>query len=297
MTARKQAAKSARIQRILVPTDFSKAARIALDGMVQWSAKLGGKIHLVYVEPTPLPADMTQLPVMLEHEQHVQKAEKWLRELQTKAVPAGRRARATVRKGSVYYEILQEAKETKADLIAMGTHGYSGLSHALLGSVTERVVRHAACPVLTIRETRAKRTLPQRILVPVDFSKPTHHALTTAAQWARAFGVKITLLHVMEPPNYPVFGYAHVPIQERRWRAAAKARLEQLRATLDARVFGDIRIRTGSPYQEIVEEAKSCKAGLIVIGTHGHTGLAHILLGSTAERVVRHAHCPVLTVR
>ena len=158
------------------------------------------------------------------------------------------------------------------------------------------MVRYAPCGVLTVRPRKGKRRTPgniKRILVPVDFSARGNKALQTALALAKTLGAKLTLLHVLEPPNYPVFGYAHIPIQERKWRQASQRKLEALQKGTQA----DIQLRTGRAYQEIVAAAKRLKTDLIVTSTHGYTGLVHVLLGSTAERIVRHAPCPVLTVR
>lgn len=136
------------------------------------------------------------------------------------------------------------------------------------------------------------------ILVPVDFSPAGQAALKYGHRFAEQFGAKVHLLYVIEPIPYPDFAF--VPAMETDATVrAARAKLEQLAqkegfnpATLAACV-----VRIGSPFQEIVEAARSLKTDLIIVSTHGYSGLKHVLLGSTAERVVRHAPCPVLVVR
>ena len=139
-----------------------------------------------------------------------------------------------------------------------------------------------------------------RILVPVDFSDTSNKALPYAVALAEDMGAKITLLHVIEP----VFvgtepGLTYVPQED--VMAEAKPDREQLQKLagrfIPKNLFDKALIREGTPYHEIINAAKSIKAGLIVITPHGRTGLSHILMGSTAEHVVRHASCPVLTVR
>jgi nucleotide-binding universal stress UspA family protein len=140
----------------------------------------------------------------------------------------------------------------------------------------------------------------RRILVPLDFSAPAEKALRYAVSFARQFDAKITLLHVRPIPystaemgGFPTVIPADEPPTEK-----VQARLDADACRL---VPPEIRdrtlLRTGPAYDEICNAARELEADLIIIATHGRTGLKHILLGSTAERVVRHASCPVLVVR
>ena len=136
------------------------------------------------------------------------------------------------------------------------------------------------------------------ILVPTDFSEPSHNALRYARRFAEQFGAKITLLFVNEPVMYPDFAYYPLTMENDQVMKIASAKL----ATIGAKEIGTehvekILVRNGNPFHEITEAARTLKVDLIIISTHGYTGLKHALLGSTAERVVRHAPCPVLTVR
>src|SRR5262245_28247096 len=139
----------------------------------------------------------------------------------------------------------------------------------------------------------------KEILVPVDFSEPSLKALKYALAFAEQFGAKLSLLHVLEPVVVPDFASVPIPMDNNRLATSAKARLEQLckRRGLERRLVHKKLVRTGTPFREITDAARELKVDLIVIATHGYTGLAHAILGSTAERVVRHAPCPVLTVR
>lgn len=137
------------------------------------------------------------------------------------------------------------------------------------------------------------------ILVPVDFSRASERALDYAASLAGPFGAKLILLNVVEPFPTPDFAYTPMALDNDVIVAQAKEHLEKvrIRSGLDPKLVGKILIRHGSPYAEITDAARTSKADLIVISTHGYTGLAHVFMGSTAERVVRHAPCPVLVVR
>jgi len=143
----------------------------------------------------------------------------------------------------------------------------------------------------------------KRILVPVDFSPASLKALDYAADFAQPLGADLSVLFVIEPIYYAVpdlagaaAGTAVGLLEEQR--ASGKRQLERLQARYaKRRIKLRTLMQTGTPYQTIVDAAKSLKANLIVMSTHGRTGVSHLLLGSVAERVVRSATCPVLTIR
>jgi len=143
----------------------------------------------------------------------------------------------------------------------------------------------------------------KRILVPVDFSQDSLNALAYARDFAKNFGAELVVLYVIEPIYYatPADLYATSPnlamlIDEQR--RSGTQQLERIHADLAKhRQAARMLLKTGSPAQVIADSAKRTKADLIIMATHGRTGLAHVLLGSVAERVLRSAPCPVLTVR
>jgi universal stress protein A len=136
------------------------------------------------------------------------------------------------------------------------------------------------------------------VLVPVDFSEMSRKALLYAVSFAKQFGAKIVLLHVVEPlPAPPEVVYLETGAINTEARKGAEKQLSVWRQAVAAGASVTTKIRTGVAYREIVEAAKAAKADLIVLSTHGRTGLAHLFMGSTAERVVREATCPVLVVR
>ena len=147
----------------------------------------------------------------------------------------------------------------------------------------------------------------RKILVPVDFSEGAEPALTVAATMARSFGASIDLLHVWQPPPLIPLPVVVVPSSggstpvnlEELARTTAGAQMKQLVERLRAEGVAEVhsRVGIGAPAHEIVELAQLGHFDLIVMGTHGRTGIAHAVLGSVAEKVVRRAKCPVLTVR
>ncbi len=139
------------------------------------------------------------------------------------------------------------------------------------------------------------------ILAPVDFSPPSQKAIHYALSFAEQFEAKVTLLYVVEPAVYPTeFGYVPAEI-DKLYRTMDESAREKLATLAEKQVPANLRaqtlVRLGQPYREICEAAKELGVDLIVIATHGYTGLKHTFLGSTAEKVVRHAPCPVLVVR
>jgi nucleotide-binding universal stress UspA family protein len=155
----------------------------------------------------------------------------------------------------------------------------------------KRPTRHPETPGLGIRS----------ILVPIDFSVHSKNALKYAVLMARQFGASIHLVYVVEPTIYPAdlgFGQVVLPGVEDELREKGGTELQSLvRKEIGASVKSSWAVRTGNPHQEILREAEEKGVDLIVVATHGHSGVEHMLFGSTADRVVRHAKCPVLTIR
>jgi universal stress protein A len=132
------------------------------------------------------------------------------------------------------------------------------------------------------------------ILVPLDFSIESKKALAYAISFARQFGAKLTLLHVVEPIPETVLAMENEKVMENCKRALA---LVVKANRIEQNLMEKILVRYGRSFNEIAEAARTLKIDLIIIATHGYTGLKHVFLGSTTERVVRHAPCPVLVVR
>ena len=141
----------------------------------------------------------------------------------------------------------------------------------------------------------------KRILVPIDFSEHSKNALQYAIPFAKQFDAELLLVYIVEPTIYPAdfsFGQVGIPSLEAEMREKGK---ESLKRLVKEQVAGEVSARTiihtGKPFLEIINVAREEKVDLIIIATHGHSGVEHILFGGTAEKVVRKAHCPVLVVR
>ena len=144
-------------------------------------------------------------------------------------------------------------------------------------------------------------TTIKKVLVPIDFSDYSKSALKYAVNFAKSFNADIILIYVVEPVIYPPdfsMGQIAMPSINAEWDDRAKDELQKL-AKSEIAEIANVKtiIKTGKPFVEIIETAKEENIDLIIIATHGHSGVEHILFGSTAEKVVRKAPCPVLTLR
>lgn len=144
-------------------------------------------------------------------------------------------------------------------------------------------------------------TTIKKVLVPIDFSDYSKSALKYAVNFAKTFNAEIILVYVVEPVIYPPdfsMGQIAMPSITTEWDDRAKDELQKL-AKSEINEIANVKtiIKTGKPFVEIIETAKEENIDLIIIATHGHSGVEHILFGSTAEKVVRKAPCPVLTLR
>ena len=141
----------------------------------------------------------------------------------------------------------------------------------------------------------------KKILVPIDFSDYSKNALKYAVQFAKQFNAKIYLVYVVEPMIYPAdfsMGQVAIPSADIDLHSRAEEELRKLsKDFINGSLQVEILIKTGKPFVEIIETASANDIDLIIIATHGHTGVEHLLFGSTAEKVVRKAPCPVLTLR
>ena len=186
----------------------------------------------------------------------------------------------------------------------MATHARTGLSHAVIGSVSEKVLRTSKCPVMTVKlshEIKPDKFDIKKILVPVDFSEHSEKAFELAVDFANLFNAKLYIVNVIQPISFYPYYYNEFYSKEgiiKRMEVETKSRLDSL-IKEKGKGVKDItyEVRIGDPYHEILEKEKAVKADLIIMGTHGRKGVSHLLLGSVAERLIRLAECPVLTVK
>lgn len=296
-------------RRLLVTTDFSGESKQALPWAVSLAQLYRAELDLLHVqEPPPRWAGTESLLLLAPEKSTREQLESGLRNLASALIPDSVPVTPLVRSGKPVAQILRTARDRQTELLILATHGYSGWKHALLGSVTERVVRQATCPVLAVRTRRIRRgtgsepessVALRRILVATDFSENSQAAFPLAWSLARTFDARITLVSVVQ--RYPIDALLGTEITRNTagtLQAQARAELESLRDRLPPphRQPVELEIAFGHPAQEIARVAQDRASDLVVIATRGHTGLRHAYLGSVAERVVQHAPCPVLVV-
>jgi nucleotide-binding universal stress UspA family protein len=197
--------------------------------------------------------------------------------------------------GDAATEILRAARETGCALIVMGTQGRTGLARLVMGSVTEQVVRGAPCPVVTVRAQPGPAAPVRTILHPTDFSQPCEAAFEVACSLARDHGAGMIVIHVIAPPPPPL-GRALPPPLPATHRDELEDMLRRHKASAPG-VQMTCRLEDGDPAGRVVDAALAARCDLIVMGTNGRGGLGRLLLGSVAERVLRTAPCPVVTVK
>jgi len=288
---------------VLVATDFSPTAEAA----TQWGGELArarrGKVVLVHA--IDLHGPLTDfLPSPPELDEHLQGA----------AVARLDAAAQTLREGGLDVDtrletgvasqaVVRAAGEVRCDLLVQGSRGLTpGLAHLLLGSTAQRIVQHAPCPVLTVHPgDRDRHATVRHVLVPTDFSDDAQgaaHAVRTLL--ATDPGAKITLLHAYHlPVEYTAYGTipTSIPFHADVAAVAEEKLAEAATALASEGLTIETLAKEGYPPEVIVDTARDLNTDLVAMGTHGRTGLRHLLLGSNAERVIEHAPCPVLTVR
>lgn len=291
------------LRHIVAATDFSEPAELGLAWAASIARTHGATLTVVHALAPPMPvADFAAPPLHVDRDLR-ESAEQRLRAVLDQVPLEGVEADVALRDGTPSQAIIDLVGELDAGLVVVGTRGLTGFRHLLLGSTAERIVQKSPVPVLSVHPSDgAPRHEPRTILVPTDFSEDAEAALATAEKTLRLVEAetRVILLHVF-----------HVPAEYRSYGPAGSffEFTEELSQTLNERIATlakpfrdqglvvDAVVAEGIPAEVIVREAEEREVDLIAMGTHGRSGLAHLLLGSTAERVVQHAGCPVLTVR
>jgi nucleotide-binding universal stress UspA family protein len=286
---------------ILVPHDFSPASDAALRRAVRLAKAAQGRIHLLHAYAWPvrgvMPYEMT-IPAGVADGIRAGIEEK-LAELRAGVEREGVAATSEVSAETAVEAVVAAAEKLGAGVIVMGTRGLTGLKHVVLGSVAERTVRLAPCPVLAVKDDDGG-TAVRKVLAATDFSPTGEHACAVAASLAKQLGAELHVAHAFDIPLTVVTPY-EVTIPDsliRDSRAAARKKLDATAAGLRSQGLEAQTHLTEVPAAPAIADlARELAADLVVIGTRGHTGLKHVLLGSVAERTLRLAPCPVLTVK
>jgi nucleotide-binding universal stress UspA family protein len=279
---------TAGFERILVPTDLSDFAALALRYAALLRERAGSALTLLYADETYLPVDLLEAPLgyYLENAPHSRE------KLQAKfteyaKAQIGGKFETIVVQDSPSRAILNTARSQRADLILMGTHGRRGVRRAILGSVTENVLHEADTPVLTVTPSlmAARETAIKRILCPVNFTYVAREALSQACRFAQLFGADLSVMYVVE--GLPTERVEQIEAAFRQWVDP------QVR---DQSRFTRMFVRDGDPAERVLAAAFEQNADLIVVGAQHKFFSDATVIGTTTQRITRFARCPVLTV-
>jgi nucleotide-binding universal stress UspA family protein len=290
-----------RIQRILCPLDFSEFSAKAYDYAQSLARHYQAKLFLEHVlQPLFSAYPLYVFPHTTQDlfQDLRAYAEQQLQEFVNSHTRSGIEPESVVSEGVVTEQILAFAEAHAVDLIVMGTHGRQGFDHLLLGSVTEKILRKARCPVLAVSKPTHDFVAPEgdadpvrlrKILFATDFSPHAERALDYALSLAEEYEAELTLLHVLEeiPPSWDLATVSSDVVSRLERPIPAEARG---RCTLKS------RMRVGRAYQEIVRYVLETETDLVILGVRGRNALDLALFGSTTHRVIHQAPCPVLAV-
>lgn len=278
------------IHRILCPIDFSELSHTAFEFACSLARAYQAHLLIMHVgtEPTVPPIGGVSILTPEEYEASLRES---LKQYQTEAESASSETLVVLGQQAAE-RITSAARDNEADLIVMGTHGRSGISRALLGSVAEKVVRTAPCPVITLKAPMRQRGKLRfrTILHPTDLSEASSSAFQVACNLAKHHRARLIILYVESPGSRPDTWSRKDEIESEL--------IECLRSHHLLKNGADVAYEVvhGSPGEMILDIADSHQADLIVMGTHGRTGLRRLAMGSVAEAINRKAKCPVLTI-
>jgi nucleotide-binding universal stress UspA family protein len=284
------------MQQILVATDFSENADHAVRAAGRFARAYGARVLLMHAYDPFGPA--MDYPALVWTG-----ADLWtqLRDETVKLIGQTRQRfledvavveELAVAHASPAAAICETARERGVDVVMVGTHGRTGVTRLVLGSVAERVVRHAPCRVLTVRPQAAPDVFPSHILVTTDFSPASEAALQDAAMLTDRFNARITLAHVFGTPTALARQAALRDVE-----TELRDRLTQMYQRHFRQAVSIALLSGGSPADAIAELARERSCDLIVMATHGRTGLARLIIGSVAEKTLRLAPCAVWASR
>jgi nucleotide-binding universal stress UspA family protein len=278
-------------RKILVPVDFGDTATVAARAASHMAEALDATIVALYADSFLPPVAYADIPVAWYSEN--------VEELKTAAaqklasflgehIAAGVDIEPRIVADTPVHAILSIATTEPIEMIVMGTHGRSGWKRALLGSIAESVLHETDVPVLTIRHSESKpfegTAGVRRVLCPVNYSDVAREALGKAVALADAFDAEVYVVHVVEAANHPVSD------------AEADELREWIPSELRHRCCYKELVIHGNAAEQVIDLASKIEADLIVIGAQHKRFFDSTVIGTTTDRIVRHSHCPVLTV-
>lgn len=291
---------------ILCATDFSENSYLSVSYAISMAREFSAKLFLCNIIPPPY-AGLAEgySDALLQQKELMDEASGRLsRWMEGQSI----QWESLLSMGNAASEITRLAEENKVELAICATHGRSGLKRLILGSVTERLMRSLSCPVLVVRPEEGEPQVPsgdvrfQRILVGCDFSPDSELAFQYGLSLAQEYMSELHLAHVIEPPVYKHLLHSGKPegvdLTRQHLRGPLKEKLSEM-IPLDARHWCKpvTVLLAGQPYEEITKYALVNAIDLIVLGLRGQSLIQTLFMGSTTDRVIRQATCPVLSVQ
>jgi|SRR3972149_688108 len=270
---------TARMEKLMIATDGSKYSESAMREAINLAKICSSNLIAVSVVKTNLEFDSV-LPQFVEKAE--QEAIKHLESVKAQATKEGVNCLTIVsRSEEPYQDIVHHASKNNVDMIIMGTHGKTELKRLMMGSVTAKVIGHAPCKILVLPLNA--RVECKNVLIATDGSKYSEAAASEALGIAKRCGSSLIVISVASSD-------AEIALAKDNVNKVAEAAEKEGIKTAPV-------VTTGKPYEAIIETSKQKKADFIVVGSHGRTGLARLLMGSVTERVIGHAESAVLVVR
>ena len=293
------------IKKILVAVDFSEHSVQILRSATHIAVRHDAELKIVFVVENPFTMSGIPYDDQLETEM-IRASEKRLDmfledNMNRSSIPFA----GEVLKGHVTVEILNCAEREESDLVIIGTHGYSRFEKMLIGSVAEEVVRLSPCPVLTINPNKEENEMKEikKIMVPVDFSDNSVKLFESAIDYAGQIEAELLVVFVVEDMfTFSGLSIPHIAIDVNQFESEMiESSGKRLEGFLEDNMEGitvpcTSKVLKGNVAEELCACAADEGVNLIIMGTHGYRGLEKILIGSVAEKVVRTAPCPVLTI-
>jgi len=300
------------IKRILVTTDFSESSRLTFSVAASFARRFGAELHVAHVLEA-VPTSLYFSPTGAQSYSPSADYRLKFRELLDTVAKAPEWGGLAVKPHlledrDVAGRLVQFQKHQHIDFTITASRGRSALEHFFLGSTAEKLVRRSATPVLVYRTAPGAAPppefAPQRIIVPFDYSENARAVFPLLRFLVRTFQSQVCLVHALEAlPDLTVLSWEGIaPIQSDVVLAEAPGKARQELESLIRKDLSDLPkveavAELGNAYQVIVKEAVRFKADLILIATHGWTGLKHVVMGSIAEKVIRKAPCSVLALK
>lgn len=295
-----------KVETILYPTDFSSCSQQALDHALFLARQFDAELHMLNAvilhsdDPSAEGLHFPEGSELLARVMQMSSSElaEWISDKGHEALKV---KEVQVRGFAAGPLILDYASSHDIDVIVMGTHGRRGPARFFLGSVATEVVRHSECPVMTLREMDPPREIEaiERLLVPIDFSRHSMVAVAHARELAARYDAALQLLHVVELQTYPtLYGPTATAFDVNELKRLSFEAMDRVMLqTPGPEVVFDKFVTSGRVASEVAAFAREHESDMVVISTHGLSGLERMLTGSTTEQVVRSVDCPVFTVK